>query len=325
MAAASTRTLQLLALLQSRRAWTGGELADRLEVTPRTLRRDVERLRSLGYLVRSTPGVGGGYQLVAGSTMLPLLLDDAEAVAVAVALNAVTQAGVSDITDTSLRALSKVIPAMPVELRRRAEALALSTVPASWSAGEEEVSLATLAMLAEACRDRVRLDFTYTDRAGATSERRVEPYHLVSLGRRWYLLAYDPDREDWRTFRADRIEGPRPLRNSFDPRPLPADDIGAYVRDRVGSAGTTIPVEILVEADPHEVEQRFGRVATVEPMGEGRHRVRMKVDGFHWVGIVLGMLRAPFTVIEPPELAGYLRDLTRFLAANVADVTLEPE
>ena len=321
MAAASARTLRLLALLQSQRAWTGTELADRLEVTDRTLRRDVERLRSLGYPVRSTPGVGGGYQMVPGSTMPPLVLDDAEAVAVVVALNAATQAGVSDIAETSLRALSTVIPTMPVRLRRRAEALAQSTVPASWADGDEGVSLATLAVLAEACRDQVRLDFAYTDRSGEMSERRVEPYRLVSLGRRWYLLAYDPDRDDWRTFRADRVDHPRPLRNSFEPRSLPADDIGAYVRDRVGSAGATIPVEILVEASCEEVMGRFGRVGTVEPLGDGTCRGRLTVDGFHWIGIVLGMLGAPFTVVEPPELTMYLRDLAQFLAVNVADVT----
>src|SRR5918997_4800835 len=194
MANTSSRTLRLLSLLQTHRYWPGSELADRLEVSVRTLRRDVDRLRELGYPVEANRGVDGGYQLAAGAAMPPLVLDDEEAVALAVGLQAAAQGGVAGIAESSVRGLAKVVPVMPSRLRRRVEALRVATVPASWSADGPVVDPAVLTAVAQACRDTERLEFAYTAGSGERSDRHAEPLRLVSLGRRWDLLAHHPGR-----------------------------------------------------------------------------------------------------------------------------------
>ena len=196
----SARMLRLLSLLQTHRYWPGGELSERLEVSPRTLRRDIDRLRELGYAVDAVRGVAGGYQLRAGGQLPPLLLEDEEAVAVAVALRSATATG----EDTSLQALTKVIALMPPRLRRRMDALRSQTDGVPW-AGEPMIDAGVLTTLAQACRDDEPVAFDYTARDGESTRRRVEPHRLVSVGRRWYLVAYDRDRQDWRSFRVDRV------------------------------------------------------------------------------------------------------------------------
>ena len=216
MADTGARTLALLSLLESRRYWPGTELAERLAVSARTLRRDVERLRELGYPVEAARGVGGGYQLGAGTALPPLVLDDDEAVALVVGLHTATDSPVAGVAESSVRALAKTLSLMPPRLRDRADALRVATVPGSWRAGDAVVAPETLDVLAGACRDGVRLSFAYTARDGAATERYVEPYRMVVLSRRWYLVAYDLDRDDWRTFRVDRIGDARATVGRFD-------------------------------------------------------------------------------------------------------------
>ena len=204
----SARLLRLLSLFQAQRYWSGAELAERLEVTPRTLRRDVDRLRSLGYPVNSTTGTAGGYQLGAGATLPPLLLDDDEAVAVAVGLRTAASGTVTGMEEASVRALSKLQQLLPSRLRRRVSALNSFIVPMA-NRGPT-VDAETLSVIAGACRDYEMLRFSYNSRDGASSSRQVEPHRLVHTGRRWYLAAWDLDRENWRTFRIDRIQAKLP-------------------------------------------------------------------------------------------------------------------
>src|SRR5690242_7653356 len=191
MANTSSRTLRLLSLLQTHRYWPGPELADRLGVSARTLRRDVDRLRELGYPVEAQRGLEGGYQLGAGASLPPLVLEDDEAVALALGLRLAAQGAVDGIEEASVRALAKVGQIMPPRLRRQVEALRTATVPAAWRGGGPNVDAEALTLLAQACRDEERLRFGYTAQNGEQSSRHVEPHRLVSMGRRWYLVAYD--------------------------------------------------------------------------------------------------------------------------------------
>ena len=223
----SSRLLTLLSLLQARRDWPGGELAHRLEVSGRTIRRDVERLRGLGYPVESLTGPAGGYRLRAGTAMPPLLLDDDEAIAIAVGLRTAARASVTGIEETSVRALVKLEQVLPTHLRRRVSALqsATTTLPA----GGPTVDPQALTAIAAACRDFECVRFAYRGRDGVASRREAEPHSLVNLGRRWYLVAWDRGRRDWRTFRVDRLSGPASTGVRFTPRDLPATDAASYV------------------------------------------------------------------------------------------------
>ena len=234
MADPSSRMLRLLSLLQTHRHWAGAELADRLEVSERTLRRDVDRLRELGYPVDATRGTDGGYQLAAGSQLPPLLLDDEEAVAIAVGLRAAAVSPVAGIDETSVRALAKLEQVLPARLRHRVGALQHYSEPLTHGGargGEEPtINPSDLTEIAGACRDTVRLRFDYERRDGVAGGRMVEPHRLVSTGRRWYLVAWDVDREDWRTFRVDRMQEPKALTRTFAARELPEGvDAAAFV------------------------------------------------------------------------------------------------
>src|SRR5689334_8327699 len=298
MADTSARTLRLLSLLQGRRYWPGAELAERLQVSARTLRRDVDRLRELGYPIQAQRGVDGGYQLAAGTALPPLVVDDEEAVALAVGLQVAAQGTVEGTAEASMRALAKVIQVMPARLRRRVEALTAATVPASWASGgngtaQAAVDPAILTTVALACRDAERVRFSYTAASGQQTDRHVEPYRLVLLGRRWYLVGYDLTRQDWRSFRLDRLAGPRGTGGRFRPRALPA----AYVRDGIGSATAVYQVEALVDAPAATVRERYGRWATVDEISPGRNgtarsRVRMTADQLEWPMFLLGSLGA---------------------------------
>src|SRR5438067_4262924 len=201
----SARLLRLLSPLQTPREWTGTELAERLDVTTRTVRNDVERLRELGYPVHGTRGSAGGYRLGAGAAVPPLLLDDEEAVAVAVSLSTATGGGITGIEETSLRALAKLEQVLPSRLRRRVEALRTYAVPVPPDSPGPRVDAEILTLVTAACRDHERLRFDYASHDGSQSRRLVEPYRLVHWGRRWYLVGWDVDRTDWRTFRVDRL------------------------------------------------------------------------------------------------------------------------
>jgi predicted DNA-binding transcriptional regulator YafY len=233
----SARLLRLLSLLQTPRDWTGTELAERLDVTTRTVRNDVERLRDLGYPVHGTRGAIGGYRLGAGSALPPLLLDDEEAVAVAVGLRTAAGGSVAGIEEPSLRALAKLEQVLPSRLRRRVNALQTYTVSVPLDRPGPVVSPELLTAIVAACRDHERLRFDYRSRDAAASRRDVEPYRLVNWGRRWYLVAWDTMRGDWRTFRVDRMDSPRtPTGPRFAPRPLPDEDLAGDVSRGVATA-----------------------------------------------------------------------------------------
>ena len=316
MAATAPRTLRLLSLLQQRRQWAGADLATRLGVSVRTLRRDIGRLRELGYPVGAARGVDGGYALAPGAALPPLVLDDDEAVALALGLQAAAVSPVGGMAESSVRALAKVVQVMPLRLRRRVEALRAVTEPAGWTGpGGAVVDPAVLTSLATACRDGERVVFGYTAADGRTGERSVEPYRLVPLGRRWYLVGYDLDRGDWRTFRLDRAAGVRGTGARFGPRRLPVGDAAAFVRERLGSFAVTHRVEALVDAPADVVGARLGRWADIEPVTGGRCRVRMDSDALEWPAMALGSTGAAFTVVGPPEFAEHLRALSARYAA----------
>src|SRR5690606_16531670 len=277
-------------------------------VSPRTLRRDVERLRELGYPVEASRGVAGGYQLQAGAALPPLLLDDEEAVAIAVGLRNAAGSAVAGIGEASVRALAKIVQVMPPRLRRRVDALQTYTVPAALGAGTT-VDANTLTVIAQACRDDERLRFGYRTRAGERASRLVEPHRLVSLGSRWYLVAWDTERHDWRTFRVDRLTDPTVTGMRFRPRELPASDAAEFVRDQLASIPTRYQVIVDVRAAKATVQRAVWDWGTVEPLNEQVSRLTMNVDSFEWPAFVLGTVGAEFTIVQPDEFGTYLREL----------------
>lgn len=317
MANTSSRTLRLLSLLQTHRFWPGTELADRLEISSRTLRRDIDRLRELGYPVDAHRGVDGGYQLAAGAVLPPLVLDDEEAVALAIGLRTAAQGAVVGIEEASVRALAKVVQVMPPRLRRRVDALRDATEQAVWAAGPT-IDARLLTAVAQACRDEERLRFTYTVQSGEQTHRHVEPHRLVSLGRRWYLVAYDLQRQDWRSFRLDRLEQPRNTGARFTPRSLPAKDAAAFVRAGIANIpGSSHSVEVVIHAAAATVRTSVGQWATVEEVDAERCLLRMTVDNLNWTAFALGAVAADFEVIKPPELAAHIREwAARFTRAT---------
>jgi predicted DNA-binding transcriptional regulator YafY len=313
MANTSSRTLRLLSLLQSHRHWTGTELADRLGVSERTLRRDVDRLRELGYPVAATRGTDGGYQLAPGAVLPPLLLDEDEAVAIAVGMSDAAQSGITGIEEASIRALAKLIQVLPPRLRARADVLRAMTVSAA-QAGPV-VAAQVLTTVAQACRDHERLRFGYAARATAPAEREAEPYRLIASGRRWYLLAYDLTRHDWRSFRLDRLTAPRPTGARFRPRDLPTDDPAAFVQASTG-APALHTVEVIVHAPAARVRQTVGDWGAIEPIDTGTCRLTMTSISFDWPAQALGNTHADFDILSPPEFADFVRDwATRFIRA----------
>ncbi|KUL30538.1 helix-turn-helix transcriptional regulator [Actinoplanes awajinensis] len=313
MANTSARMLRLLSLLQTHRYWPGTELADRLEVSPRTLRRDVDRLRELGYPVDANRGVAGGYQLQAGAAMPPLLLDDEEAVAIAVGLRSAAAGAVAGFEETSVRALAKVIQLLPPRLRRRIDALQAVTSPGIFGGGPT-LDAGVLTTIAMATRAEERLRFDYTPREGAGSRRHVEPHRLVPLGRKWYLLAWDLDRADWRNFRVDRIAGPVPTGARFRPREIPGGDPVAWLRSRIRAIPNRYEVSVLIRESPEAIRAFVGNWGDCEPVRDGVCRLRMNVDDLRWPAMVLGVLGAPFTVESPDEL----RELVRTAGAALS-------
>jgi predicted DNA-binding transcriptional regulator YafY len=304
---ASTRTLRLLSLLQARRHWPGAELARRLDVSVRTLRRDVDRLRELGYPVDAERGVDGGYHMAPGAAMPPLVLDDEEAVALAVGLLAAVQSPIAGSAEASARALGKVVNVLPRRLRRQVEALARSTDRSPWTP-PAEVDATALTVLAQACRDGERVAFAYRAAGGHRSERRAEPYRLVTLGTAWYLVAFDMTRQDWRTFRLDRIAEPAATGARFVPRSLPFEDAAAYVRGRIRQLPRHHEVEARLLAPAARVRDRIGRWATVEEAGApGACTVRLGTDSLDWAAFALLAAGADVEVLGPPELRDHLR------------------
>jgi predicted DNA-binding transcriptional regulator YafY len=309
--------LRLLTLLQTHRFWAGTELCDRLDVSPRTLRRDIDRLRELGYPVDATRGAAGGDRLQAGSDLPPLLLDDDEAVAIAVGLRTAAGGSIAGIEETSVRALAKLEQVLPARLRRRVNTLQTVTVPLAFAA-RETIDPQTLTVLAQACRDSERLQFDYRRRDGEAAARSVEPHRLVSVGRRWYLVAWDVHRADWRTFRLDRLTAPRTSGARFNPRELPAEDAAAFVRRSLQSMPTRYEADVTVCAPADAIADRvrpFG--GTVEPIDDERSHLRMSGDSLAWLAAGIALLECDFELHGPPELAEWMRGLEQRLAAGI--------
>jgi predicted DNA-binding transcriptional regulator YafY len=310
----SARLLRLLSLLQSRRDWTGAELAGRLDVGLRTVRRDIDRLRELGYPVDAAPGVAGGYRLGVGAALPPLLLDDEEAVAVAISLHAATTGSVAGLEESSLRALTKLEQTLPSRLRHRVSAFQASTVPLA-GPGPDRPDPGLLTELAAACRDQRRVRLRYPGREGV-SPREVEPHRLVHTPRRWYLLAWDLGREDWRTFRVDRIDGPLgPPGPRFTPRQPPADDVAAYVSQSIASAPYRHQARILVRAPAAEVARRASPAAgRLEAVDEHSCVLHTGSDSLDELALYVAIKGFDFEVLDPPELVPVLRALADRLA-----------
>jgi predicted DNA-binding transcriptional regulator YafY len=296
----SSRLLDLLSLLQARRDWPGAALAERLAVSPRTVRRDIGRLRTLGYPVESLTGPAGGYRLRAGTAMPPLLLDEDEAIAIAVGLRTAARASVTGIEETSIRALVKLEQVLPAHLRRRVAALGSATIAVP--ATGPTVDAQHLTTIATACRDSECLRFRYRTRDGAETRREVEPHSLVNLGRRWYLVGWDRGRDDWRTFRVDRLSRPAATGVGFSGRSLPAPDAAAYVEQSITGAWSRYEARVTVHAPADEVARRLPYAAALEPIDAHRCEYRTSDDDLEWLAIRIAMLGADVDVHEPPEL-----------------------
>jgi predicted DNA-binding transcriptional regulator YafY len=306
----SARLLRLLSLLQTPREWSGPELARRLSVTTRTVRNDVERLRTLGYPVHATRGSVGGYRLGAGACLPPLLLDDEEAVAVALSLRTAAGGSIAGIEETALRALAKLEQVLPSRLRRRVNTLQTYTVTVEPDRAGPRVAPEVLTAITAACRDHERLRFGYRSHDSASSHRDVEPYRLVNRGRRWYLVAWDTDRRDWRTFRVDRIEPRTPAGPRFAPRELPDADLAAYVSRGVATATWRYRARVTVRAPAEVIAERLpAGVGPVVAVDEHTCTLDTGSDNIELLAVWLGALGADFTVADAPELAEQLRTL----------------
>lgn len=297
----SARLLRLLSLFQQRQDWSGPQLAERLGVTVRTIRRDVDRLRELGYPVHATIGTVGGYRLGAGTKMPPLLLDDEEAVAVAVGLRTAANGSVAGIEETSVRALAKLEQILPSHLRHRVSAL--NTVTVNANRPTAVVSADLLTTLAAACRDHQRLRIDYRSHDGTESLRLVEPHKLVHAGSRWYLVAFDVDRDDWRTFRVDRSRPWTPAGPRFAPRTPPDGNIGAYASWALGVERYRYRARFTMHAPADRVAAKVtAEAGLVEAIDERSCTLRSGSDSLDGLALHITLLGFDFTVHEPPEL-----------------------
>lgn len=308
----SARLLRLLTLLQMRRDWSGTALAERLEIDVRTVRRDIDRLRELGYRIDASSGVGGGYRLGAGPNLPPVLLSDDEAVAVAVALRAAS-GSVAGLEGAGASLLAKLDQLLPVRLQPRVRSL--ESVLHSLPTGALLADIDTLATVAGACRDRRRLRLDYRDRQGRNSQRHIEPLQVVHTGRRWYLVAWDLGREDWRTFRMDRIEAPVPDGTLFIPRQLP-EDPASFVSRALASAPARYVLQLRLEGDHAELSTRIPSwCGLLEPAGEQCCTLRIGTDSLTGMAATLVFVCVPYTCIDAPD---WLPELDVILARTRA-------
>ncbi|MFC7548065.1 helix-turn-helix transcriptional regulator [Plantactinospora sp. GCM10030261] len=320
MSDTSARLLRLLSLLQTPREWPGSELAERLQVSPRTVRRDIDRLRDLGYPVQATMGAHGGYRLVAGKAMPPLLLNDEGAVAIAVGLRTAARQPVTGIAEASLRALVKLQQVLPPRLGRRVSALTSTTLP-TLPAAAPLVAHTQLTVLAAAATANERVRFDYRNHHAVATRRLVEPHRLVVVGRRWYLLAYDNERADWRTFRIDRIENTQPTGTRVPPRQPPADDPAAFVTTQLYDLAPVFRAVVTLALPTSQAATRLGDyVGELQPVNGESCRWHSPEDTVDWLAVRLTLLGCDFTVHEPVELIDHMRQLgTRITRAVTPD------
>jgi predicted DNA-binding transcriptional regulator YafY len=314
MSETSARLLALLSLLQARRDWPGALLAERLEVSPRTVRRDVDRLRDLGYPVRASKGPDGGYRLDAGADLPPLLFDDDQAIAVAVALQTATTT-VTGIEEGALRALATVRQVMPARLRQRVDALQVTTVD-RYANRRTTVDSEKLIAIGMAVRAQEVLRFDYASPGGPDEwvpPRKVEPHHLVTWGGRWYLVGWDLERKDWRTFRVDRMTPKTPTGPRFTQRELPAPDVATYISSRFhGQDQNPCRGEAVLQAKASDIAQWAGRGAFVEEVTPTS--CRLVLTAWSWTGLAatFGMFECDLEFVGPQEL----KDAAAQLAAR---------
>ncbi|WP_077002042.1 YafY family protein [Variovorax sp. KK3] len=325
MLTSSSRLLRLLSLLQTRRHWAGAELAERLEVHPRTLRRDIDRLRELGYPVHASSGVAGGYAFRAGRALPPLLLDDEEALAAAIALRTATAGAVGGIEEASLRALVKLEQVMPSRLHRRIEALRSAILPLDRTGPVVDAN--QLAQLAAACREQLRLSFNYGDSQGRATTRTVEPQGVVHTGERWYLVAWDPAREDWRTFRIDRIAGALATGAHFAPRPAPeGGDLRAYVSRSLAVSPYSEQARVVLHSPRAEMARRIPPSAgMLEEIDAGRCLLLCGANALDQLVYWLMALDVDYEVQAPAALKERLRVAGERLARCLAADDLPPK
>lgn len=307
----SARLLRLLWLLQSRRHWSGAELSERVEVDARTVRRDIDRLRELGYAVEASPGLGGGYQLKAGSALPPVLLDDEEAVTVAVAVRAAASS-IGRMEETAIGLLAKLDQLLPLRLRRRASALHSVTI--SLAHPERAPAIDVLIQVACACRDHLKLRINYRDRGGNVTSRTLEPLRLVHTGRLWYLVAWDPAREDWRTFRMDRLERIAATGPKFIPREFPGD-IAAYVSRSITQVPYRYRMRIRLQGSLEDLARRIPPwCGVLEVLDEESCALSTGADSIEALAAQVVLTGADFTILDSPEFVPELREIAGRLA-----------
>jgi predicted DNA-binding transcriptional regulator YafY len=302
----SARLLRLLWLLQSRRYWSGAELSERVEVDARTIRRDIDRLRELGYAVDASPGLGGGYQLKAGTSLPPVLLDDEEAVTVAVAVRA-GASSIGKMEEAAVRLLAKLDQLLPSRLRKRASALHSVTI--SLARPETAPSIDVLTQIACACRDRLKLRIHYRDRAANVTSRVVEPLRLAHTGRLWYLVAWDSQRKDWRTFRIDRVQRLASTGQQFTPRDFPGD-IAAYVSRSIRQVQYRYRMRIKLKGSVEELAKRIPSwCGVLEVLDEESSALSTGADSIEALAAQVVLTGADFEILEPPECVAELREI----------------
>jgi predicted DNA-binding transcriptional regulator YafY len=320
----SARLLRLLTLLQARRYWSGRELAERLEITERSVRRDVDRLRTLGYPINATSGVAGGYQLGAGASLPPLLLEDDEALAVALGLRSAAGGTVTGMEEAAVRALSKLEQVLPARLQRRVKALRSAVVPMHLAGPAVDPQL--LATCAGACRDQERLHFHYGDRSARESERTIEPHGLVHSGTRWYLVGWDIDRDDWRTFRVDRVTSKATTGRRFARREIPGGDLATYVSRSVSTQAYPFSARVIIHAPRARVAEHVSPLtARLEPIDAERCLLESGGGSLAGLALHIAMLGYEFEVLDPPELGDQLRLLAARMRRAIARSTARPQ
>jgi predicted DNA-binding transcriptional regulator YafY len=298
------RLLSLLSLLQTPRLWSGSELAQRLGVSGRTVRRDVDRLREMGYPVHAEQGGLGGYRLTAGAAMPPLLLEDDEAVAVAIGLRTAATQAVAGVDEAALRAMGKLLQVLPARLRRRVDTLASATVAHPFSLPTEPADPDALVAASAAIANHERLRFRYRDEG-----RHVEPRALVTAGRRWYLLAFDLDRDDWRTFRLDRATALTATGARAVTREVPGGDVAAFIASRTMQMAPTYPADVVFHAPAADVVDRLGAPppGTLTDQPDGTCHWLAPPDTLEWHALRLASIGLPFKVRGPAELTAHLK------------------
>lgn len=304
----SARVLELLGLLQTRRHWPGEELARRLGVSQRTLRRDVDGLQALGYPIVTSRGVGGGYQLGAGVSLPPLVLSEDEAAATVLGLKEIATGIYPASAEAAVSAMAKIVQVLPRRIRDRVGSLrSVTTSPGGDPLMAPITDITALTTVALASRDAETVAFTYQGRDGAVTERTVQPHRIVSVDNRLYLLAWDLGRTAWRTFRIDRITDPRRTGQRFAHRRLPTDDPAEYVRAQLGSMPARYRVHATVEAPAEQIGPEIAHYGVVEALDETSCEVYIAAESLDWAAFCLGAIEAPFVIHGPPEAIAHIR------------------